>query len=464
LQQFVDPARSRGDLKARFGYFSDLARWVQDELEQALLFLIRERLSRHSSPNLAYAGGVALNAVANSRILRETSLQRLYVQPAAGDSGLAVGCAYYGWLEVLGRGRVPAPPSVHLGRGYDTGRIKSALTAVGDSAVRDDPIDVIDRVAELLADHKVVGWFRGGAEFGPRALGHRSILAHPGWPGLRDHINANIKFREDFRPFAPSVLLADATRFFDCGEHDSPYMILVFPVRPEWRDALSNVVHEDGSARLQTVTSELDPVYHRLLTAFGRRTGLPVLLNTSLNKRGMPIVETPEEAVTLFLEGALDALVLEDVLLIKTSAGAVDRRRRRGPVDEPGLDQVPLLGSRIARVSLHHDLPARTRRGLTSSRPRVVLEFTDGAEPLDVAPDTFDFLVACDGVRRYRDIAADLNADPATVLELARVLSRGGIVDRLEQSETNGAWSSADEVVPSASSAIVDAPVAADPV
>jgi carbamoyltransferase len=142
---------------------------------------------------------------------------------------------------------------------------------------------VAKAAARPLADGKVVGWFQGGAEFGPRALGQRSILAHPGVPGLREHINEHIRFREDSRPFAPSVLLEDASRFFDCADYGSPFMSLVFQVRPEWRQALVNVVHTDDSARLQTVTKEASPPYHRLLKAFANLTGLPVLLNTSLS-------------------------------------------------------------------------------------------------------------------------------------------------------------------------------------
>jgi carbamoyltransferase len=175
---------------------------------------------------------------------------------------------------------------------------------------------MIARVAALLADGKTVAWFQGGSEFGPRALGHRSILAHPGAAGLRDHINAAIKFREDFRPFAPAVLPAYAAEWFEVGR-DSPYMILVDRTKPARREALRNVTHVDGTARVQTVDARWNAAFVDLIEAFRVLTGIPVLLNTSLNRRGMPIVETPAQAVALFAETALDALVLEDVLVVK---------------------------------------------------------------------------------------------------------------------------------------------------
>jgi carbamoyltransferase len=175
---------------------------------------------------------------------------------------------------------------------------------------------LVSRTAALLARGKTVGWFRDGCEFGPRALGRRSILAHPGAPGMRDHINARIKFREDFRPFAPAVLPEFARDWFVSGR-DSPYMILVDRTKPERRDDLCNVTHVDGTARVQTVDQTWNETFYRLLEAFHAVAGLPVLLNTSFNKRGMPIVERPEEAVALFAETALDALVLQNVLVVK---------------------------------------------------------------------------------------------------------------------------------------------------
>ena len=170
--------------------------------------------------------------------------------------------------------------------------------------------------AALLAQGKTVGWFQSGSEFGPRALGHRSILAHPGIAGIGDHINANIKFREDFRPFAPATLPEAAAEFFASGRK-SPYMILVDKTRPEYLEQLQNVTHVNGTARVQTVDDHWNPTFYRLIESFGKITGIPVLLNTSFNKKGMPIVETPEEAVSLFTESALNVLVIGNYIIKK---------------------------------------------------------------------------------------------------------------------------------------------------
>ncbi len=322
LRHFKTPARSPDELKQRFDYYADVARWVQFEVERALLYLVRDRIADSPSRNLAYAGGVALNAVANRRILEETDVEHLFVQPAAGDNGLALGCAYYGWTQVLGEKRVRPTGSVFLGVDYPKERVVSALQGISNRVEVDDFTGqtpaMLGAVADLLASGKVVAWYQGRAEFGPRALGHRSILAHPGIDGLRDFINLRIKFREDFRPFAPSVLAENVEEIFECTGSDYPYMLFVFNTRTEWLPRLGNVVHRDGSARVQTVSRQSDPLYRDLLATFEAATGCPVLLNTSLNKRGMPIVETPEEAVALFLEGGLDVLVLGDIVATKS--------------------------------------------------------------------------------------------------------------------------------------------------
>ncbi|WP_214411207.1 carbamoyltransferase family protein [Sphaerisporangium fuscum] len=432
LEAFTAPRASRPGLKDDFQYYADLAYWVQREVERALLHLVRDRYERWPSPNLSYAGGVALNAVANSRILRETGFRRLYVQPAAGDNGLAIGCAYYGWLEVLGRERVRHDQSTYFGPRHPAEEVRKAVEAAGGRVRAEQPADVVEETARLLAEGKVVGWYQGGAEFGPRALGHRSILAHPGVPGLRDHINRDIKFREDFRPFAPSVILQEAATYFDCEGHDSPHMILVFDVRPEWREALVNVVHEDGSARLQTVTEQSEPRYFRLLRAFQRRTGLPVLLNTSLNRRGMPIVESPQEALSFFLECGLDALVLGDLLITKTPRpDGPQPRRTPVPLENPGPEDVPLIGRRVTGVALAFQTPDGTGAGLPPSADKVVLTFGDRSDPLELAPDAFKLLSLCDGRRTYADIGAEIPVETGYLLRFAAVLSRHGILDHV---------------------------------
>jgi carbamoyltransferase len=434
LQRFTSPAASRTALKADFGYYADLAYWVQKEIERALLYLVRDRYERCPSRNLAYAGGVALNAVANSRILQETGFERLFIQPAAGDNGLAIGCAYYGWLQVLHRERVPSSASTYLGAPYPADRIRAALAEAGDRITVSKGSDMVAETARLLADGKVVGWYRGGAEFGPRALGHRSILAHPGVPGLKDHINTNIKFREDFRPFAPSVLAHEAQGYFSCDGYDSPYMILVFDVRPEWREQLQNVVHEDGSSRLHTVTEESEPVYFRLIQEFQRLTGLPVLLNTSLNKRGMPIVETPEEALSFFLDCALDALVLDDLLITKTEVPADGNGRVRGLIEQPGENDIPLIGKRIASVSVNYKLDHGAQGGLEHSEEEVLIRFNDTPSTVTLPAPASQFLGLCDGASTYADIAERMQLDVSYLLHVAGQLGQRGVLDHVAPS------------------------------
>jgi len=319
LKGFDRPTRSYDDFKRNFQYYADIAYWVQREVERALLYIVNHRYELAPSRNLAYAGGVALNAVANRRILLESKFERLHIVPAAGDNGLAIGCAYYGWLEVLGREAVRPSVSVCFGMEYPALALRAAVAPHEADVEVTECEDAAVATAELLAASKVVGFFQGGSEFGPRALGHRSILADPRSPTVRDHINLSIKFREDFRPFAPAVPLEDAAKYFDC-DYESPYMILVAPVREWYRELIQATVHRDGSCRLQTVTKQSDPLFHRTLREFEQRSGVPVLLNTSFNRRGMPIVETPAEAVDFFLSCALDALVLGNLVITKKAS------------------------------------------------------------------------------------------------------------------------------------------------
>ncbi len=316
MKQFRTPAHSHEEFQQRFQSYADLAFWIQREVERALLYIVKSRHDLSPSKNLCYSGGVALNAVANRRILTEGPFENIFIQPAAGDNGLAIGCAYYGWLEVLKKDRVTHTGSVYFGKDYGTGEIKATLARYGELIECSQSGTAVADAVAALAQGKVVGWFQGGSEFGPRALGNRSILADPRMAHIRDHINAKVKFREDFRPFAPSVLAEDAATYFEC-DYASPHMLLTALVRPEWRDKIPAVVHRDGSARIQTVTRETNPLYHRLLTAFKASTGIGLLLNTSLNRRGMPIVETPEDAVMLFLYSAIDVLFIGDHALRK---------------------------------------------------------------------------------------------------------------------------------------------------
>lgn len=315
------PSSGYDDFKARFSYFADMAAWAQKEVEEAIIYTIKSRQEYNNHPNLCYAGGVALNAVANARILREQLVQNLYIQPAAADNGLAVGCAYYGWLAVLKREKQQHDGGTYFGKTYtdfnvldDLQMFKSKFPSINLKCEKPD--DLAAATALYLADGKIIAWYQDGAEFGPRALGNRSILADPRLPEVQAFINREIKFREDFRPFAPSVPEEDVHLYFKHG-YKSPYMILVDEVLEPYRNLLPGITHADNSARVQTVTQKMNPKYYALLQAFKQQTGISVLLNTSFNKRGMPIVETPYEAISLFNETAIDVLAVNGYLMRK---------------------------------------------------------------------------------------------------------------------------------------------------
>lgn len=440
------PAGTHSEFKRNFTYYANIAYKVQEEIERAILYLVNDRLGRGVGNRLCYAGGVALNAVANNLILKHAGIRDLYIQPAAGDNGIAIGCAYYGWLEVMKKERkVKASRSTCFGRTYSLAEVKEAVCSYSNTYHRDnlrtridnffrlikqhaspgkangtvtriefnisdycryqlevsdsgveievddsrcadciinidarqlgavimDPLysgilmdagkvqishppsigllgkvtdlkkvfgsnelfngmfrrsiadhvvytdNYIKEAAQLLAAGKVIGWFQGGSEFGPRALGRRSILADPRNSGVRDFINTEIKFREDFRPFAPAVLLEDVGTYF-MTDRESPYMVLVDNVKPEWHPQIQSIVHRNNTSRIQTVTADWSPEFYQLLVEFKALTGVSLLLNTSLNKRGMPIVETPAEALDLFHSCKLDHLVIGNCIVGKS--------------------------------------------------------------------------------------------------------------------------------------------------
>lgn len=318
--QFTDPSQGYDYFKSHFDYYANVARWAQEQVEKAILKCITNRLERFPHENLCYTGGVALNAVANAKLTDSNIAKNIYFEPAAADNGLALGCAYYGWLEYLKMPKVEHDGSTCFGKQYSNEEIDSAFQK--DEYQKYSPVlfdnenKLLSYCAEKLADGKTIGWFQSGSEFGPRSLGRRSILAHPGIENMKDHINRNIKFREDFRPFAPAVLKDKVGEYFE-KSRNSPYMILIDKTRPEHLGTLRNVTHANGSARVQTVEESWNPRFAGLLTEFYKQTGIAVLMNTSLNKKGMPIVETPEEAMHLFEITALDVLVIEKYVIEK---------------------------------------------------------------------------------------------------------------------------------------------------
>jgi carbamoyltransferase len=293
----------------------DIAASVQKVCEEIVLRMARYIHRETGLPNLCMAGGVALNCVANGRVIRETPFENLFVQPAAGDAGGAVGVAHYLYNTLEKQPRGPAWTHAYLGPAFTDAEIAQYLDQAGAKYRVLSDAEVAPLTARLVADGNVVGWFQGRMEFGPRALGGRSILADPRDPKMRDTLNMKIKFREGFRPFAPSVLADKAGEWFDI-DCDSPYMLLVAQVH-EGKRVIPSVTHVDGSARLQTVTREESPLYYDTIAEFGRLTGVPVVINTSFNVRGEPIVCTPHDAYLCFMRTNMDHLVLGRCLLDK---------------------------------------------------------------------------------------------------------------------------------------------------
>ncbi|HEX5727137.1 MAG TPA: carbamoyltransferase N-terminal domain-containing protein [Longimicrobiaceae bacterium] len=306
-------------------YYADVAASVQAVLEDALLKAARHLHARTGHARLCLAGGVALNAVANGRLLRETPFEELFIQPAAGDAGGAVGAALYACHAVLGRPRRYVMEHAYLGEEYPDGEAVDAFRAAGLSpTVYDDQARLVERVAGDLAAGRVVGWAQGRFEWGPRALGNRSILADPRRAETRDVVNEKIKFREPFRPFAPAVLEERAAEFFALDDpprhHPARHMLLVVPWRPGMSAAAPAVDHA-GTARLQTVPEGLNPRFRALVSAFDQATGVPMLLNTSFNLRGEPIVASPADALSTFARSGLDVLVCGNAVVRKEDAG-----------------------------------------------------------------------------------------------------------------------------------------------
>jgi carbamoyltransferase len=301
-------------------HWEDLAWRVQDDTENVLLARARRLRETTGAKNLTIAGGVALNCVANGRVAREAGFDNVWIQPAAGDDGIAIGCAYYGWLEILKQRRSFVMDHSYVGKLYSDQDIAKALqkflVRIQIEAKRSD--NICRDTAKLLANQRVIGWFQGGSEFGPRALGNRSLLGDPRKPEMKDILNSRVKHRQAFRPFAPIVLAERMKEIFE-GDEDSPFMLIAKPVRKEWRDKIPAIVHVDGTARIQTVREETNPTLYRLLKEFDALTGVPVLINTSFNVKGEPIVETPRDAVACFLTTGVDNLILHDTLVSKTA-------------------------------------------------------------------------------------------------------------------------------------------------
>jgi carbamoyltransferase len=284
---------------------ADLAASVQQLLEEILLQLAEWLAQQTGGHHLTMAGGVALNCVANTRLLAESRYRDIWVQPAAGDSGTALGGALH--VARTSGDATTAMPGADLGRGWSDDELEASLITARVPYTRCD--DIADVVAAALADNQVVAWFQGRSEYGPRALGNRSLLAHPGYAANLERLN-DVKGREQFRPVAPMVRVERAREIFSRGPVPSPYMLFVHDVAPHWRDRIPAVVHVDGTARAQTVDADVDPLVARMLASFERRTGLPVVINTSLNTAGRPMVDDPRDALECFGSAPVDLLAI----------------------------------------------------------------------------------------------------------------------------------------------------------
>ncbi|MBN2369691.1 MAG: carbamoyltransferase [Vicinamibacteria bacterium] len=293
----------------------DIAASVQKVCEEIVLKMARHLHKETGMTRLCMAGGVALNCVANGRVIRETPMKELFVQPAAGDAGGAAGVAHYVYNTLMKKPRGKAWSHAYLGPAFDDDEIRRYLDGRRAPHRSLPDRELVESTARLIADGNVIGWFQGRMEFGPRALGSRSILADPRDPKMRDTLNMKIKFREGFRPFAPSVLADKSPEWFEL-EGDSPFMLLVAPVR-ESKRVIPSVTHVDHSARIQTVRREQNPLYHDLIEAFAQITGVPIIINTSFNVRGEPIVCTPHDAYVCFMRTNMDHLVLGHQILDK---------------------------------------------------------------------------------------------------------------------------------------------------
>jgi carbamoyltransferase len=310
-ERFGPPRRKGEPIEQRH---MNLAASAQKILEEAVLNLARRLQFETGERNLCLAGGVALNCSMNGRLRRETTFDDIFIQPAAGDDGIAIGAALQLHHRYTGAGRGFEMRHANYGPEFSNEKIQHFLDMA--KIPYEQPDYVEGRTAALLADGNIVGWFQGRMEFGPRALGARSILADPTRPDMKDQLNKYVKHREDFRPFAPSIIEEHAPEYFT-GCERSPFMLFVYPVEPHQRARVPAITHVDGTARVQTVTSQDTPRYYRLIRAFEGLRGVPMLLNTSFNVMGEPIVNTPEDAVRCFYSTGMDALVMGDFVIVK---------------------------------------------------------------------------------------------------------------------------------------------------
>jgi carbamoyltransferase len=388
--------------------YKDLAASSQAALEEGILYLVRRIRMLTGSNTLCYSGGVALNSIANERIVRESGFDNVFIMPAAEDSGTAIGAAYYGLWKIIGRNTGRKLIRDAVGRQYTAAEIDRAISVFPVLHVS-RPDDIINETVELLCQGKVIGWFQGGSELGPRALGQRSILCDPRREEMKDRLNAVVKFREGFRPFAPVILREKLGEWFETyGENDeSPYMLRVMRFHEEAKKRVPAVTHVDGTGRVQTVTSEANQRLYDLLRRFYDRTGVPILLNTSFNTSGEPIVESPEDALCCLLFTGMDGCILEDYLV------------KKGAEFSSPLDLYVLLTAEQILV----DLPGKANFTKSDGRYHwnpIRFDFFRSF-PLGHSDDLERYIL------RYRDIQTDFESPP-TLLRIVTSTPFGHVV------------------------------------
>jgi carbamoyltransferase len=324
---FGEPPGNYRELCKLNQHYADIAASIQRVTEEVLLGMARHLHQETGMKRLCLAGGVGLNSVANTRILKETPFEEVFVQPAAGDGGGALGAALWAYNTLLGKPRTFRMDHAYWGQSFSDGEVAAFLRAnnIPHRLIEKDD-ELYDRVVDRLTSGKVIGWYQGRFEWGPRALGSRSIIADPRNPEMKDIVNAKIKFREPYRPFAPSVLAEYAETYFELpnatSHYPARYMLYVTPVKESQQKNLPAITHVDGTGRLQTVFKNHSPRYYSLIERFGQATGVPVILNTSFNLRGEPIVTTPANAFSTFSKSEMDSLVLGNFIVDKPAAAS----------------------------------------------------------------------------------------------------------------------------------------------
>jgi carbamoyltransferase len=311
LENDLGPQRSKEQPMTK--RHENIAKSLQVVTEEIILHLLQSLHRKTGLDNICMTGGVAMNSVANGKITSKTPFKNIYIPAGAADNGTSFGSAFYVWNHILNQPRTFIQDHAYWGCHSSNTECSTAIQQAGLPFEALTEKDLVNRTTDLMIDGKVVGWFQGKMEFGARALGNRSLIADPRRTDMRDIINLRIKFREKFRPFAPSILEEEVGNWFEINE-PTPYMEKVFPIRPERRPQIPAVTHVDGSGRLQTVSRKTNPLYHSLITNFFEKTGVPIILNTSLNENE-PVVRTPAEAISCFLRTDMDALVLGNCLI-----------------------------------------------------------------------------------------------------------------------------------------------------